>query len=47
MNYQLINMEQPDDEIPIFGSWKRWYVFVLVFLALLIVLFKLFTNYFA
>jgi len=40
-------MEQPNDKIPVFASWTKWYVFVLLFNALLIILFKLFTNYFA
>jgi hypothetical protein len=39
--------EKQDDKIPLFGSWARWYVFVLVCHALLILFFKYFTNYFA
>jgi hypothetical protein len=39
--------EEKDDKIPLFNSWTKWYVFVLGFHLLLIVLFKLFTNYFA
>lgn len=38
-------MEQRDDKMP--GSWTKWYVLVLLFNALLIVLFTFFTNYFA
>ncbi|MEO5592138.1 MAG: hypothetical protein ABIR15_04660 [Chitinophagaceae bacterium] len=39
--------DQQDDKPPLFGSWSQWYVFVLVFLIVLIVLFKFFTNYFS
>jgi len=38
---------EPNDKIPLFSSWTKWYVFVLAFHALLILFFKLFTNYFA
>jgi hypothetical protein len=40
-------MEQRDDKMPVVTSWTKWYVLVLLFNALLIILFKLFTNYFA
>jgi hypothetical protein len=36
-----------DDKIPFFKSWTQWYVLVIAFLIVLIILFKLFTNYFA
>ncbi len=39
--------EQQDDKIPIFKSWRQWYVFVLVLHALVILFFKFITNYFA
>ena len=39
--------EQKDDKIPFFKTWTQWYVLVIVFLIVLIILFKLFTNYFA
>jgi len=38
---------QQNDKPPLFSSWPQWYVFVLAFLAVLIVLFKFFTNYFS
>jgi hypothetical protein len=36
-----------NDKAPFFKSWTGWYVFVLAFLALLIVLFFLFTKRFS
>jgi hypothetical protein len=39
--------EEQNDKIPLFKSWTQWYVLVIVFLFILIILFKLFTNYFA
>ena len=36
-----------EDRIPLFKKWSHWYVLVIAFLVLLIVLFSLFTKYFA
>jgi len=36
-----------DDKAPIFGSWKGWYIAVLVLLVVEILLFAWFTNYFS
>ena len=49
MNKQSANdmEDQPNEKVPLFASWKAWYLLVLVFLALLIVLFTFFTNYFS
>jgi hypothetical protein len=43
MDEQEIRDEPP----PILGSWRRVYLFVLIYLAALIVLFYAFTVYFA
>ena len=40
-------MQEPKDKIPLFASWKSWYVFVLVVLGLFILLFIWFTNAFS
>jgi len=32
------------EHIPIFKSWKRWYVAVLIFLVLEIIIFYIITN---
>lgn len=41
-------MSTPDNEkSPLFKSWNSWYVAVIVFLAVLIGLFSLFTKYFS
>jgi hypothetical protein len=41
-------MHQTEENgIPLFKKWSHWYVLVIAFLALLIVLFSLFTKYFA
>jgi hypothetical protein len=37
----------PDEEPPVFKSWNTWYLVVIGFLALLIVLFFLFTKHFS
>lgn len=39
--------ESDENDIPLFKKWSHWYVLVIAFLALLIVLFSLFTKYFA
>lgn len=36
-----------DDKVPLFRKWRYWYWLVLGFLAVLIVLFYLFTKHFA
>jgi hypothetical protein len=43
---QKLTMHNEDDKAPFFGKWRGWYISVIVFLALLIVLFSLFTKYF-
>jgi Mg2+ and Co2+ transporter CorA len=40
-------MTDQKDKVPLFKSWTGWYVLVLVFLAVLIVLFYLLTKNFA
>ena len=41
-------MHDPSEEekVPLFRSWRNWYLFVLGFLLALIILFSLFTKYF-
>ena len=39
--------EEENDKIPLFSSWNHWYRFIIIFLAILIVLFYLFTKHFA
>jgi hypothetical protein len=40
-------MKNDNDKVPFFKSWTQWYVFVILFLLLLIILFRLLTNYFS
>jgi len=35
------------DKVPLFSSWKRWYLFVLGVLLLLIIFFTWFTKHFS
>jgi len=37
----------PEEKPPIFNSWTAWYVLVIGFLAVLILLFFLFTKHFS
>jgi len=37
----------PEEKPPVFKSWTAWYVLVIGFLALLILLFFLFTKHFS
>jgi hypothetical protein len=39
--------QQQHDKVPLFKTWTQWYVLVVAVLFVLIILFKLFTNYFA
>ena len=39
--------DEAKKNIPLFGSWKQWYVFVILFLIVLIILFTFFTKHFA
>jgi hypothetical protein len=39
--------DQENDRSPLFPKWSYWYALVIGFLALLIVLFFLFTKHFA
>lgn len=36
-----------NDKIPFFKNWTQWYVFVIAFLIILIIIFRLLTNYFS
>jgi hypothetical protein len=36
-----------EEKIPLFRSWKAWYIFVLAFLVLQVIAFLLFTRYFS
>ncbi len=36
------NHEEPDEPPPIFGTWNRIYVLVLIYLVLLIIVFYIF-----
>lgn len=36
-----------EDKVPLFRKWSHWYALVIGFLVLLIILFYLFTKYFA
>jgi hypothetical protein len=40
-------MQDENNKVPLFKSWNQWYVFVLVFLVLLIILFRIFTKAFS
>ena len=49
-NYELritIYDIMDDQKIPVFKKWRHWYILVISFLILEIILFYLFTNYFA
>jgi hypothetical protein len=35
------------EKVPVFKKWSHWYMLVIGFLILLIILFYLFTKYFA
>jgi hypothetical protein len=41
------NDSHPEERPPLFHNWNYWYALVIGFLALLILFFYLFTNYFA
>ncbi len=44
----MISMkDEVKEKVPVFRSWNKWYAFVILFLVALIILFSLFTNYFA
>jgi hypothetical protein len=40
-------MSEENNKVPLFKSWTAWYVLVIAFLAVLIVLFYLFTKTFS
>ena len=40
-------LQNEDDKVPFFKTWKGWYVSVILFLLLLIMVFALFTKYFS
>jgi hypothetical protein len=40
-------MSAPKEKIPVFSKWRYWYWLVIIFLAVLIVLFYLFTKHYA
>ena len=38
------NDDEVDKKVPLFGTWPRWYAFLLGFLAVQIILYFLLTN---
>ncbi|HEU4471810.1 MAG TPA: hypothetical protein VFR58_12035 [Flavisolibacter sp.] len=40
-------MDEEKEKVPLFKTWTHWYVLVIGFLAVLIVLFYLFTKTFS
>lgn len=40
-------MMEPKEKIPVFKSWKGWYIFVLLFLLVLIAFFQWLTKNYA
>jgi len=40
-------MQNENDKIPLFKSWRQWYAFVIGVLIVLVILFYFFTKYFA
>lgn len=40
-------MDQNNDKIPLFKTWKQWYLFVVGLLIVLIILFGIFTKAFS
>ena len=40
-------MDNNNDKVPLFKSWKQWYFFVIIVLVVLIILFYFFTKYFS
>jgi hypothetical protein len=39
-------MTDETENVPVFRSWRQWYLFVILFLIALIVFFSIFTKYF-
>lgn len=39
--------DEVNENVPLFGSWRLWYFFVVIFLVVLIILFTFFTKHFA
>lgn len=39
-------MKEEENKVPVFTSWRSWYVLVIFSLVLLIVFFYVFTKYF-
>lgn len=39
--------ELPDDEVPLFGKWRYWYLLLIVVLVLLMIFFNMLTKYFS
>ena len=37
-------MEEPNEKIPLFRSWKQWYLVVIIFSVVLFIFFYLFTK---
>jgi hypothetical protein len=40
-------LHKDPEKVPLFGKWRDWYWLVIGFLAMLVVLFYLFTKYFS
>ena len=40
-------MSDGHDKVPLFKTWKHWYIVVLLFLVVLIILFSIFTKIFS
>ncbi len=38
------NDDEVDKKVPLFGTWPRWYAFLLGFLAVQIIIYFLLTN---
>jgi len=42
------NLHMPDQEkIPVFSSWRGWYVFLVIFLIIELIFFRYFTQLFS
>jgi len=39
-------MTDETEKVPVFRTWRQWYLFVILFLVALIIFFSIFTKYF-